>query len=301
MTPPRCTSARFPSRSTTPPRPSRSSTCWARRMSRRRHRVRARRADPRCGRAAAAARARVRCGRPGRGRARAGRARTGPARGRLRLRGLLAGRHPRSRRDADLHLGHHRAAEGRRADPPSLLAESRPVDRVTPLQPGGRLVSYLPMAHLADRWSSTTAACGRRPRRHLRRRPQPGAAGLLEVRPTSSGAVPRVWEKLKAALEAGFAAEPDPDRRAAVAQALDVGIAGGALPRRPASRARARSRRPTRGPTARCSRALRAQLGLDQVNYLVSGAAPIAPRGARVLHAPSGCRSARCGACASCP
>ncbi len=63
---------------------------------------------------------------PRRGRARAGRARTGPARGRLRLRGLLAVRDPRSRRDADLHLGHHRAAEGRRADPP------QPARRVSP-------------------------------------------------------------------------------------------------------------------------------------------------------------------------
>jgi long-subunit acyl-CoA synthetase (AMP-forming) len=35
--------------------------------------------------------------------------------------------------------------------------------------------------------------------------------------------VPRIWEKLKAALEAGFAAEPDEARRAATLQAVELG------------------------------------------------------------------------------
>jgi len=48
-----------------------------------------------------------------------------------------------------------------------------------------------------------------------------GALG--DIRPTRFVGVPRVWEKLKAALEAGMAAEADEAKRAAVQWAFDVG------------------------------------------------------------------------------
>jgi long-subunit acyl-CoA synthetase (AMP-forming) len=67
----------------------------------------------------------------------------------------------------------------------------------------GRMVSFLPSAHIADRWASHyqclccegfTITSVADPRQVI--------AALPEVRPTVWGAVPRVWEKLKAALEA---------------------------------------------------------------------------------------------------
>ena len=45
--------------------------------------------------------------------------------------------------------------------------------------------------------------------RHLLPRPAPDRRHMPDTRPTMWGGVPRVWEKLKAALEAGFQAEPD--------------------------------------------------------------------------------------------
>jgi long-subunit acyl-CoA synthetase (AMP-forming) len=49
------------------------------------------------------------------------------------------------------------------------------------------------------------------------------AAALPEVRPTVWGSVPRVWEKLKAALEAAIDSDPDPARKQAVRWAIDTG------------------------------------------------------------------------------
>jgi long-chain acyl-CoA synthetase len=89
------------------------------------------------------------------------------------------------------------------------------------------------------------------------------------------GAVPRIWEKLKAALEAGFAAEPDQQRRVALARALALALevvrceqAGEAVP---PERRRARER-----ADAEVFAGVRERLGLDRVEYLISGAAPIA-------------------------
>ena len=80
------------------------------------------------------------------------------------------------------------------------------------------------MAHIADRglahygqmfWGDTVTCC-----------PDPALifAHAADARPTRFGAVPRVWEKLKAALEAGFATEPDEQRRAGILQAVDLGL-----------------------------------------------------------------------------
>ena len=44
-----------------------------------------------------------------------------------------------------------------------------------------------------------------------------------EVRPTAFFGVPRVWEKIRAGIQALLTAEADPGRRAAVEQAMDVG------------------------------------------------------------------------------
>jgi long-chain acyl-CoA synthetase len=158
----------------------------------------------------------------------------------------------------------------------NLLAEVRLLDRLFPTEPAGRVISYLPMAHLADRGMShygslVSGACAT-----FVSDMQQVMAAVIDARPTVWGAVPRVWEKLKAALEAGFAAEPDEQRRAAVAGALEQALA---LVRSE------QAGEPVAGELrAACERAdaeifskLRAQIGLDQVRSLVSGAAPIAP------------------------
>jgi long-subunit acyl-CoA synthetase (AMP-forming) len=86
------------------------------------------------------------------------------------------------------------------------------------------VVSYLPLAHIADRglthyaqmfFGLTLTTC-----------PDPSQvfAHVADARPTRFGGVPRVWEKLKAALEAGIAAEPDEAKRTATQRAIAAGI-----------------------------------------------------------------------------
>ena len=106
------------------------------------------------------------------------------------------------------------------------IAQFRALDAASPAwrTSGGSVISYLPTAHIADRtlahygqmiWGETITTC-----------PDPTQvfAHAVDARPTRFGGVPRVWEKLKAALEAGIAAEPDEAKRVATLEAIDLGL-----------------------------------------------------------------------------
>jgi len=106
----------------------------------------------------------------------------------------------------------------------NLLATMNCFDELLRLTPDGRLVSWLPMAHIAERnctqylpmTHGLTTTCCPDPRQVV--------AYLAEVRPTWFFAVPRIWEKLKAAMEIAFEAESDVARREAIVWALEVGM-----------------------------------------------------------------------------
>jgi len=86
----------------------------------------------------------------------------------------------------------------------NMLAELRGLDEFLGSMAPGRAVSFLPSAHIADRWASQyTAICTYG--HALTCCPDPRAVMTVvrEVHPTTFGSVPRVWEKAKAALEAG--------------------------------------------------------------------------------------------------
>jgi long-subunit acyl-CoA synthetase (AMP-forming) len=105
----------------------------------------------------------------------------------------------------------------------NMVYELRCLVTVRALEPAGRVISYLPHAHIADRTGGhylpmmlgTTITCCPDPRALFEHVP--------EVRPTEFTGVPRVWEKLKAGLHAKFAAEP-PERRAAIEGAIHAGL-----------------------------------------------------------------------------
>jgi long-subunit acyl-CoA synthetase (AMP-forming) len=158
----------------------------------------------------------------------------------------------------------------------NILWDLRLLDRVFPAEPAGRLVSYLPMAHLADRGSGHYPSLVSGASVTFVSELTQVLAGVIDARPTAWGAVPRVWEKLKAALEAGFAAEPDAQRRAAVAAALarSLELVRAEQAGEPVA---AELRAACALADAEIFAQLRAQLGLDEVGYLASGAAPIAP------------------------
>jgi long-subunit acyl-CoA synthetase (AMP-forming) len=106
----------------------------------------------------------------------------------------------------------------------SILYMLRSIDSVAPVSPNGRVLSFLPMAHIAERfishyssmvfgYSVTTIADMK----------SVGTV-LPEVRPTRMFSVPRIYEKLKGGLEAAIGAEPDEARQRATRSAIETGL-----------------------------------------------------------------------------
>jgi long-chain acyl-CoA synthetase len=87
-----------------------------------------------------------------------------------------------------------------------------------------RWVSYLPLAHIAERMFSLYLPIHHGWHVHFCHN---AAAELLAtlgaVRPTAFFGVPRVWEKIQAGIQALLAAEQDPAKRAAVEAAMATG------------------------------------------------------------------------------
>jgi long-chain acyl-CoA synthetase len=155
----------------------------------------------------------------------------------------------------------------------NVLAECRAAAARISVGAEDRIISYLPHAHMADRYSAHYSLMLHGFSMTVLSDATEIVAVLPEVRPTSFGSVPRVWEKMKAGLEARFAAEQDPARRQALEWAIDVGL------RR--VRAEQAGEEPSTELLAEHSQAdelvlskLRERLGLDQVKILYAGAAP---------------------------
>ncbi|MEB3021867.1 fatty acid--CoA ligase FadD11 [[Mycobacterium] crassicus] len=156
----------------------------------------------------------------------------------------------------------------------NLLFEAAALDGVLGVRFGDRITSYLPSAHIADR----TMALYNQEIYGVQITTVPDAraiaAALPDVRPTIWAAVPRVWEKFKAAIEFAVTNEPDEQRSAALQWALGVG----------AKRAAAMIDQQQLSAELAAEWAsadelvlskLRAKIGLDELRWAVSGAAPI--------------------------
>ena len=154
----------------------------------------------------------------------------------------------------------------------NLLAAVEQAEQLIDFPRDGRVISWLPAAHVAERNAhhylpvvyGLQITCCDNPREIL--------GYLPEVRPSWFFAVPRIWEKLKAGLEAMVAGQPDEQRektQAAVADALEkvrLEQAGKEVPADLAARVEEADREIFAG--------LRAMLGLDQVKAIHVGAAP---------------------------
>ena len=156
----------------------------------------------------------------------------------------------------------------------NLLFEGYGLDVVLGIQFGDRITSFLPSAHIADRMTAlyaqemfgtqiTVVSDGRAI-----------AAALPDVRPTVWGAVPRVWEKLKAGIEFAVSHEEDDAKRQAMEWAMSVAAKRSAalLTGEPMSDEVA----------AEWAKAdelvlsqLRGRLGFGELRWALSGAAPI--------------------------
>ena len=88
---------------------------------------------------------------------------------------------------------------------------------------GARWVSYLPLAHIAERMFSIYLPIHAGTHVHFCPDPAQLVRVVGKVRPNGFFGVPRVWEKIRAGIEALFALEQDEGKRAAVAGAMATG------------------------------------------------------------------------------
>jgi len=145
-----------------------------------------------------------------------------------------------------------------------LLFALNCLERLAPVSPEGRLVSYLPMAHIAERYVShysslafgyTITACAD---------PKALAPALAAARPTRVFGVPRIYEKLRAAVLGMIDADP----QGPLAAALEAGLA------------RVRAQQAGNEPPLvadeheQVLKGLRAKLGLEQSEWTAVAAAP---------------------------
>src|SRR3954464_6565468 len=164
------------------------------------------------------------------------------------------------------------------------LVAGRSFDQIIQFPDGAAVVSYLPMANLAQRSCSqylpimfgfTVTDC-------------PNAREVVgylpDVRPSWFFSVPRIFEKLKAALEAGVANEQDEQRKQATQWAIGVGLkkvrleqAGEEVPAELAEEYE-------KADSLVLSK-IRERLGLDRLEALNVGAAPCPAEVIEFFHA----------------
>jgi long-chain acyl-CoA synthetase len=106
----------------------------------------------------------------------------------------------------------------------NLLYECTALDRLTGLAPESSSVSYLPLAHIAERLLSIYGPLTMRT--HIWFCPEPTQAVeyVREARPTLFFGVPRVWEKVRAGIQAKLAAEENQRKRRITQRAVETGL-----------------------------------------------------------------------------
>jgi long-chain acyl-CoA synthetase len=154
----------------------------------------------------------------------------------------------------------------------NLIAATAGFNELVEFPDGGRVISWLPAAHVAERnahhyipivFGMTVTSCPN---------PREIIAVLPEVRPHWFFAVPRIWEKLKAGLEAMIETLP-PQQREATQAALAASVEKIRLEQRGEPVPEELAAQVAAADEAIFSK-LRAQLGLDEVAAINVGAAP---------------------------
>jgi long-chain acyl-CoA synthetase len=106
----------------------------------------------------------------------------------------------------------------------NLLYECTALERRSGLEAGGSSVSYLPLAHIAERVLSIYAPLARRSHVWFCPEPTQAVEYVREARPTLFFGVPRVWEKVRAGIQAKLAAEENERKRKIAQRAVETGL-----------------------------------------------------------------------------
>jgi len=154
----------------------------------------------------------------------------------------------------------------------NLMATVAGLDTLIEFPWDGRVISWLPNAHVAERNAhhylpivfGLQITCCDDPRQVL--------SYLPEVRPSWFFAVPRIWEKLKAGLETMIAGQPE-EQRQAMQAAIDAGVQKVRLEQRGEPVPPELSEQVAKADEEMFA-GLREMLGLDQVEAINVGAAP---------------------------
>jgi long-chain acyl-CoA synthetase len=154
----------------------------------------------------------------------------------------------------------------------NMMAAVKTIDDIIQFPDGGRVISWLPAAHIAERAAHHYIPMAYGLEITTCPNPREIAGYLPEVRPNWFFAVPRIWEKLKAGLEAMVAAQPDDQRRQAQA-ALDAATEKVRLEQRGEPVPDDLAEKVAKADEAMFAK-LREMLGLDQIVAVNVGAAP---------------------------
>jgi long-subunit acyl-CoA synthetase (AMP-forming) len=165
----------------------------------------------------------------------------------------------------------------------NIMSVVQTIQELIQLDPGARVISWLPAAHIAERnahhyipivFAGQVTTCDN---------PREIVSFLPQVHPNWFFAVPRIWEKLKAGLETMMAAQDEATRakgEAAVAAAIEkvrLEQRGEPVPAELAEKVAAADEQ--------MFSKLRAMLGLDEVVTVNVGAAPTPPDVLEFFHA----------------
>ena len=155
----------------------------------------------------------------------------------------------------------------------NVMEETRISQAVVGLKPRCSLISYLPVAHVADRVLAYYYAIVTGGTISFVADPRTFAAALPRIRPHIFLSVPRMWDKLAAGCAAA-GRELDPDFDSAIERSVASVKAGDGPIDTPALKA------------------VREQFGMDDIEFAMSGSAPLSVEtlGSSWV---SGCRSAR--------
>ncbi|MGW3315635.1 AMP-dependent synthetase/ligase [Streptomyces fungicidicus] len=103
-----------------------------------------------------------------------------------------------------------------------VMSNALALDAVVELPPHVEHICYLPFAHIAERMLGIYLPCHRASHVHLCADPTRVGEVVRKVRPAQFFGVPRIWEKLSAAVRAVLSLMP-PEQREAIDQAFETG------------------------------------------------------------------------------